>query len=313
MHLPHKHLLIILLLSILVGLNACSLSVYDDLSKCPSRHINFTYTADGKTDVLSQHIRSGHLYVYYEDGHLAYDQALSARDLKHGVTLQNIHSGRWRIIVWGNLGDYSKVTNTSSIATAGVSVIPDAEETYHTTDSLYYANTLVDLNALGKEEKAVVPFASAHVSLDVVVSGFDTFHRGGVRSHGNPQIRINQAGTYYTFTGYTSTIPQPTRLKAFTPQLKHHAEQDLYRARFDLLRIDEINGLTLDLTEEGSPSRVLKSIDLQSYLATHHILLKGKHEVNIPILISFTSLLEVTVQPFQWGVVNISPNGFKSL
>ena len=256
---------------------------------------------------------AGTYMFYYEDGRLAYDQALSAMDLKYGVTLQNIHSGRWRIIVWGNLGDHSTIANTSRITTAELAVRPEASETYQTTDSLYYANTLVDLNALGKEEKAVVPFASAHVSLDVVVSGFDTFHRGGVRSHGTPQIRINQAGTYYTFTGYTSTIPQPTRLKAFTPQLEHHAEQDLYRARFDLLRIDEINGLTLDLTEEGSPSRVLKSIDLQSYLATHHILLKGKHEVNIPILISFISLLEVTVQPFQWGVVNISPNGFKSL
>ena len=313
MHLPHKPLLAILLLSILVGLNACSLSVYDDLSKCPSRHINFAYTADGKTDVLSQHIRSGHLYVYYEDGRLAYDQTLSAMDLKYGVTLQNIHSGRWRIIVWGNLRDHSIVTNTSSIATAGLSVRPDAEETYHTTDSLYYANKLVDLNTLGREEKAVVPFASAHVSLDVVVSGFDTFRSAGARSHSKPQIRINQSGTYYAFSGYTSTIPQPTRLKVFTPQLEHHAEQDLYRARFDLLRIDEIHGLTLELTEEGSPSHVLKAIDLQSYLATHHIPLKGQHEVNIPILISFTSQLEVTVQPFQWGVVNISPDGFKSL
>lgn len=312
MHLPYKsHLVILLLLSILVGLNSCSL--YEDLSKCPPTHINFVYTADGTTNVLSQHIRSGHLYVYYEDGRLAYDQALSAQDLKYGVNLQNIYTGRWRIIVWGNLGDHSTVTNTSRISSAELSVRPVASETYQTTDSLYYANTLVDLDALESEEPAVVPFASAHVSLDVAVRGFDAVYNSAGHSQSNPQIRINQAGTHYTFTDYTSIIPQPTRPKAFAPQLEHNAEQDLYRARFDLLRIDEAQGLTLELMKESSSSPILKTIDLQNYLATHHIPLRGRHEVNIPILISFTGELEVVVQPFQWGVVNISPDGFKSL
>lgn len=313
MYLPHKPLLAILLLSILVGLNACSLGVYEDLSKCPPTHINFVYTADGKTNVLSQHIRSGHLYVYYEDGRLAYDQALSALDLKYGVNLLNIYTGRWRIVVWGNLGDHSTVTNTSRITSAELSVRPEASETYQTTDSLYYANTLVDLDALESEESAVVPFASAHVSLDVAVRGFDAVYNSAGHSQSNPQIRINQAGTHYTFTDYTSIIPQPTRPKAFAPQLEHNAEQDLYRARFDLLRIDEAQGLTLELMKESSSSPILKTIDLQNYLATHHIPLRGRHEVNIPILISFTGELEVVVQPFQWGVVNISPDGFKSL
>ena len=312
MHLPYKfHLVILLLLSILVGLNSCSL--YEDLSKCPHTHINFVYTADGTTNVLSQHIRSGHLYVYYEDGRLAYDQTLSAQDLKYGVNLQNIYTGRWRIIVWGNLGDHSTVTNTSRITSAELSVRPEASETYQTTDSLYYANTLVDLDALESEEPAVVPFASAHVSLDVAVRGFDAVYNSAGHSQSNPQIRINQAGTHYTFTDYTSIIPQPTRPKAFAPQLEHNAEQDLYRARFDLLRIDEAQGLTLELMKESSSSPILKTIDLQNYLATHHIPLRGRHEVNIPILISFTGELEVVVQPFQWGVVNISPDGFKSL
>lgn len=312
MHLPYKfHLVILLLLSILVGLNSCSL--YEDLSKCPPTHINFVYTADGTTNVLSQHIRSGHLYVYYEDGRLAYDQTLSAQDLKYGVNLQNIYTGRWRIIVWGNLGDHSTVTNTSRITSAELSVRPEASETYQTTDSLYYANTLVDLDALESEEPAVVPFASAHVSLDVAVRGFDAVYNSAGHSQSNPQIRINQAGTHYTFTDYTSIIPQPTRPKAFAPQLEHNAEQDLYRARFDLLRIDEAQGLTLELMKESSSSPILKTIDLQNYLATHHIPLRGRHEVNIPILISFTGELEVVVQPFQWGVVNISPDGFKSL
>lgn len=262
---------------------------------------------------MSQHIRSGHLYVYYEDGRLAYDQTLSAQDLKYGVNLQNIYTGRWRIIVWGNLGDHSTVTNTSRITSAELSVRPEASETYQTTDSLYYANTLVDLDALESEEPAVAPFASAHVSLDVAVRGFDAVYNSAGHSQSNPQIRINQAGTHYTFTDYTSIIPQPTRPKAFAPQLEHNAEQDLYRARFDLLRIDEAQGLTLELMKESSSSPILKTIDLQNYLATHHIPLRGRHEVNIPILISFTGELEVVVQPFQWGVVNISPDGFKSL
>ena len=162
MYLPHKpHLVILLLLSILVGLNSCSL--YEDLSKCPPTHINFVYTADGKTNVLSQHIRSGHLYVYYEDGRLAYDQVLSALDLKYGVNLINIYTGRWRIVVWGNLGDHSTVTNTSRITSAELSVRPEASETYQTTDSLYYANTLVDLDALESEEPAVVPLSLIHI------------------------------------------------------------------------------------------------------------------------------------------------------
>lgn len=311
MRLPYKSHLVILLLSIIIGLNSCSL--YEDLSKCPPTHINFVYTADGKTNVLSQHIRSGHLYVYYEDGRLAYDQELSALDLKHGVNLLNIYTGRWRIVVWGNLGDHSTVTNTGRIASAELSVLPETEGIYHTTDSLYYANTLVDLDALGLEESAVVPFASAHVSLDVAVRGFDAVHNPAGHNQRKPQIHIIQAGTHYAFSGYTSIIPQPTRPKAFTPQLEHDAEQDLYRARFDLLRIDEAQGLSLELMKDGSSSQSLKTIDLQSYLATHHIPLRGRHEVNIPILISFTSQLEVTVQPFQWGVVNISPDGFKSL
>lgn len=304
--------LLLLFLAMLASLSACCcLDMYDDPSKCPYRHILFSYTADGKENVLAKYIRNGVLYLYHEDGRLAYEQQLTTTDLRRGITLPKVHSGRWRVVVWGNMGKHTKVAHQESLGEGTLETVADAKGIYGTTDSLYYANTMIDLDTLKPQENAVVAFASAHVSFDIVIKGFDAYHNEEAREDCQPTLQITKAGTRYPFGGHSTSIPQPTEFTSFCPKLAHSASQDLYRARFDLLRFDEIQDITLTLCKGGASAPLLSTIPLHDYLASQNILLKGKHEVNIPILIAFSGQLDVVIKPFEWGSVDILPDGFK--
>lgn len=295
------------LLTALLLFSSCCNSFFDDLSKCKTPRLTFIYNADGSENVLRKYIQSGQLFVYNEEGELFYQQTLHPIDFKHGVELKNIHSGKWHIVAWGNVDSHTKVETSSPLHVATLFSIPDEKGIYRTTDSLYRAELLLDVDALPQGEAAVVAFASAHVSLDVFIKGFDKSFST------TPKLLINKAGTRYQFTGYPAVIPVPTEAKPFEPALAHSTSEDLYRARFDLFRIEEINDISLQLLSEESNPQMIREIPLLDYIAQHQIPLVGRHEVNIPILITFEGKLIVSIEPFKWGSINIKPDGYKSL
>ena len=108
----------------------------------------------------------------------------------------------------------------------------------------------------------------------------------------------------------------PTELKPYLPKLGHSVSDDMYRARFDLLRIDNEAGFTLSLLNaDDAAAAPYVSLSLPDYVAEHKIPLKGRHEVEIPVLITFekkggTDQLVVNITPFVWGSINIKPDAF---
>ena len=282
---------------------------FDDLSKCKTPRLHFTYTADGTDNVLEKHIEHGELFVYDESGNLYLSQKLHHMDLRDGVTLKDIHSGKWTLVAWGNPNSATDVKAPKSISAGSVTALPDKEGIYRTSDSLYYAECVLDFSKL-KGEDVEVPFSSAHVSLDVVVKGFDAVYPGQ-----KPQLKAAPAGTRYSIAGYKGGIPMPTELKPYLPKLGHSVSDDMYRARFDLLRIDNEAGFTLSLLNaDDAAAAPYVSLSLPDYVAKHNIPLKGRHEVEIPVLIKFEKKagdLAINITPFVWGSINIKPDGFK--
>ena len=297
-----------LILTLVALLTASCSSFFDDLSKCVTPKLHFVYYADGADNVLKDHIQSGRLYVYDESGKLHYIKPLGAAELRDGMDLKDIHSGKWTLVAWGNINSATDVKAPKSISAGSVTALPDKAGIYRTSDSLYYAEYVLDFSKLeGKDVE--VPFSSAHVSLDVVVKGFDAVYPGQ-----KLQLKAAPAGTHYSIAGYKGGIPMPTELKPYLPKLGHSVSDDMYRARFDLLRIDNEAGFTLSLLNaDDAAAAPYVSLSLPDYVAEHKIPLKGRHEVEIPVLITFekkggTDQLVVNITPFVWGSINIKPD-----
>ena len=57
------------------------------------------------------------------------------------------------------------------------------------------------------------------------------------------------------------------------------------------------------------------TVPLHQYVTEHKIPLKGRHEVNIPVLITFEQDasygLIVKVNTFEWNSIQIKPDGYK--
>ncbi|WP_296930744.1 FimB/Mfa2 family fimbrial subunit, partial [Porphyromonas sp.] len=226
-----KVLLLPLTVLLMALLSSC---VYEDLSRCPEPRLRFVYNADGSDNVLPNYIQDGYLYLYDQAGAICYTKQLTRRDLAEGIQLPVLTLEPYRVVVWGNVTDRSQIANSDQLAKADITALPDDQGIYRGTDSLYRAEAMLDL-CNDPQGEYTVPFSSAHIGLDVVVKGYDTFHPGA----GAPQIEILSGGTHYTFVEHPAGIPLPDAHKTFVPYLGHSERDDMYRARFDLFRFTD--------------------------------------------------------------------------
>ena len=246
-----KVLLLPLTVLLMALLSSC---VYEDLSKCPEPRLRFVYNADGSDNVLPNYIQDGYLYLYDESGAVRYTQRLTRRDLAEGIKLPVLTLDPYRVVVWGNVTDRSQIANPDQLAKADITAQPDDKGIYRGTDSLYRAEAKLDL-CEDPQGEYTVPFSSAHIGLDVVVKGYNTFHPGA----GEPRIEILSGGTHYNFVEHPAGIPLPDAYKTFVPILGHSQRDDMYRARFDLFRF----------TDAQAP--VLRLIDSKSEIGRAHV------------------------------------------
>ena len=279
--------------------------VYEDLSKCPEPRLRFVYNADGSDNVLPNYIQDGYLYLYDESGAVRYTQRLTRRDLAEGIKLPVLTLDPYRVVVWGNVTDRSQIANSDQLAKADITAQPDDKGIYRGTDSLYRAEAKLDL-CEDPQAEYTVPFSSAHIGLDVVVKGYNTFHPGA----GEPRIEILSGGTHYTFVEHPAGIPLPDAYKTFVPGLGHSERDDMYRARFDLFRFTDAQAPVLRLIDSKS-GKEIKRIALTDYLKSHNLTFDKLHEANLPLLITFTAPLKITIKPFVWGSINIKPDKYK--
>lgn len=297
-----KVLLLPLTVLLMALLSSC---VYEDLSKCPEPRLRFVYNADGSDNVLPNYIQDGYLYLYDESGAVRYTQRLTRRDLAEGIKLPVLTLDPYRVVVWGNVTDRSQIANSDQLAKADITAQPDDKGIYRGTDSLYRAEAKLDLCEEPQAEYTV-PFSSAHIGLDVVVKGYDAFHPGA----GEPRIEILSGGTHYTFVEHPAGIPLPDAYKTFVPYLGHSERDDMYRARFDLFRFTDAQAPVLRLIDSKSGKEMAK-INITDYLKSHNISFDKLHEANLPLLITFTAPLKITIKPFVWGSINIKPDKYK--
>lgn len=297
-----KVLLLPLTVLLMALLSSC---VYEDLSKCPEPRLRFVYNADGSDNVLPNYIQDGYLYLYDESGAVRYTQRLTRRDLAEGIKLPVLTLDPYRVVVWGNVTDRSLIANSDQLAKADITAQPDDKGIYRGTDSLYRAEAKLDL-CEDPQGEYTVPFSSAHIGLDVVVKGYNTFHPGA----GEPRIEILSGGTHYNFVEHPAGIPLPDAYKTFVPYLGHSERDDMYRARFDLFRFTDAQAPVLRLIDSKSGKEIV-TINITDYLKSHNLSFDKLHEANLPLLITFTAPLKITIKPFVWGSINIKPDKYK--
>ncbi len=296
-----KVLLLPLTVLLMALLSSC---VYEDLSKCPEPRLRFVYYADGSDNVLPNYIQDGHLYIYDESGAVCYTRQLTRRDLAEGIQLPVLTFAQYRVIAWANVTKQSQIANPDQLAKADITAQPDDKGIYRGTDSLYRAELSLDLRHEPQGEYTV-PFSSAHIGLDVVIKGYDAFHPGA----GEPRIEIS-GGTHYNFVEHPAGIPLPDAYKPFVPYLGHSERDDMYRARFDLFRFTDAQAPVLRLIDSKS-GKEIKRIEFTDYLKSHNLSFDKLHEANLPLLITFTAPLQITIKPFVWGSINIKPDKYK--
>ena len=297
-----KKVLLPLTVLLMTLLSSC---VYEDLSKCPEPRLRFVYYADGSDNVLPKYIENALLYIYDESGAVCYTKQLTRQDLAEGIQLPVLTFAQYRVIAWANVTKQSQIANPDTLAKADITAQPDDKGFYRGTDSLYRAELSLDLRHEPQGEYTV-PFSSAHIGLDVVIKGYDAFHT----SAGEPQIEILSGGTHYTFVEHPAGIPLPDAYQTFVPSLGHSQRDDMYRARFDLFRFTDAKAPVLRLVDSKS-GKEIQRIELTDYLKEHNLSFDKLHEANLPLLISFTFPLQITIKPFVWGSINIKPDQYK--
>ncbi|WP_304287362.1 FimB/Mfa2 family fimbrial subunit [Porphyromonas uenonis] len=297
-----KVLLLPLTVLLMALLSSC---VYEDLSKCPEPRLRFVYNADGSDNVLPNYIKDGHLYIYDESGAVCYTKQLTRQDLAEGIQLPVLTFAQYRVIAWANVTKQSQIARPDTLAQADITAQPDDKGIYRGTDSLYRAELSLDLRSASQGEYTV-PFSSAHIGLDVVVKGYDAFHPGA----GEPRIEILSGGTHYTFVEHPAGIPLPDAYQTFVPTLGHSERDDMYRARFDLFRFTDAQAPVLRLVDSKS-GKEIQRIELTDYLKSNKLSFDKLHEANLPIMITFTAPLKITINPFVWGSINIKPDQYK--
>lgn len=298
-----KVLLLPLMVLLTQLLSSC---VYEDLSQCPEPTLRFVYYADARDNVLPHYIADGQLYIYDEAGAVCYTQQLTRRDLKEGIQLPVLTFQKYRIVAWGNVTQQSQITAPDQLAQAAITAQPDDKGIYRGTDSLYRAELTLDLTEGTTEGGYTVPFSSAHIGLDVVVKGYNTFHPNA----GSLRIELLSGGTHYPFVEHPAGIPLPDAYKPFVPYVGHSEREDLYRARFDLFRFTDDKAPVIRLVDTASGQEVGR-VDIKEYLQREGISVDKLHEANLPILITYTGILNITIKPFVWGSIHIKPDKYK--
>lgn len=270
-----KYTNIVIAFFLVLFLSSC---VKDDSDDCEQRvHLQFSYNADGKTNVIKEYINSGKLFIYDKlTGDLFRTVDLSKSDLSSGTYNIKLPFGQYTLIVWGNMSNKTTIINSNKIDEARLASVEYLQSgRVSTNDALYFTrlnNVIID-----KKQDAIydLAFKSAHIKFDVHIKGLKELPKLTITNL-SPQLDMAMNLTEVAHISYY-------------PTLQNNIEHDTFNAKFNTFRIKDAN--LINVTVE-SAIRDPYIINLYKFISEQNppIVITGKQEITIPILITFNSI-----------------------
>ncbi len=286
-------------LTLLTG--AATSCIREDLDDCLSTNkLLLSYKGDGTTEIFPDKIGRVEMFVFDAENRCVNSCVLPKEQVaSRTAELPPLAAGDYRIVCLGN----THSTRVDGIATGDYDRMIFAAGDYFDNkqvsgnDSLYYASTpytVLPYNSHGENDHTkVVEFASSHYDLLVEVVGVpDMQSRAGEL----PVLEI---------CGVTPCTDFENRVcgEATDYLLETEYESGLLSARTNIMRHKDHENVDVRLR---SGDALLAEVNLAKFLADHPVIDCSKHEVLIPIRITFLSG-DITIGVPDWYIEQIEP------
>lgn len=291
---------------LLLLLAAC---IREDRSDCDNTVIYLEYTADGEENVIKEHIVDVNLYIFDETGYRLRNYSLT--ELKDGSIRLNLKDGEYTLIAVANAKEHTYIVDGISDKRDDYFVQhPNwnrAGDVIPTHDHNYIGEVKVQITSDGIEHRDTIAFRSAHVNMEVEVTGLDA---PTTRADIPYTLRIENSHARTNFYNRLSAMGEET----IQPTLTYDAEEGCYHTTdLALFRVDQ-NG---QVTRQSCPHQVvlldadgteLVRYNLYDYLQRFAKEIDAtKQEATIPMEIQFHQLGVEIVLP-GWNIEDVNPD-----
>lgn len=291
---------------LLLLLTAC---IREDRSDCDNTVIYLEYTADGEENVIKEHIVDVNLYIFDETGYRLRNYSLT--ELKDGSIRLNLKDGEYTLIAVANAKEHTYIVDGISDKRDDYFVQhPNwnrAGDVIPTHDHNYIGEVKVEITHDGIEHRDTIAFRSAHVNMEVEVTGLDA---PTTRADIPYTLRIENSHARTNFYNWLSAMGEET----IQPTLTYDAEKKCYHTTdLALFRVDQ-NG---QVTRQSCPHQVvlldadgteLVRYNLYDYLQRFAKEIDAtKQEATIPMEIQFHQLGVEIVLP-GWNIEDVNPD-----
>ena len=277
--------------------------------------LDFSYTADGNTQVFNEYIKTVELYVFDDGGRQVQTRRLEGGELQDRRAVLDLTPGHYRIIAVGNLGEKDCVDGAGMLAQAVVTHRADTEDADGNPtgdDPLYMADVEAEVAAAGDVSRTM-DFHNCHIRMVVEVQGA-----------ARDEEQATEAVPAWTQLGIRWTaLPSRTTLDGasvqgplcdYEPVQGHYDEiTRKLTSTINVMRFDQTqqtmqaDGTRIELVVTnlitGTP---IETVDVMEFVADNHIDL-NREEVAIGVLIVISKDGDITVEVPDWVIEEVKP------
>jgi len=270
------------------------------LSDCKNVTLQFQYTAGSSTDVFSKYIESVMLYVYdSKTGRYIKSLKITNTELQKKQAVQILlDPGSYDVICWGNVGD-NTVFNDISLGESKAEATNFNTGKATTSDPLYFGRTTINVDPDLSETSALVDFVCAHIDIWMYTKGITDISSSGENI--SPILSVNGLKSNYDFN-----MQLITDSITYYPEAAYRDDKLVTIAHCSVLRFNENTSAQIKISK-GSNGELIDNIDLSKFVSDNKIDLSGNGEINISILLEYSTLGLIIKVP-NWDDVPVTPS-----
>ena len=248
-------------------------SCVDDDDDCLDDQLNarieFNYRGNGDTNVLERYITSGYLFIYNADKKYVKSMFLSLEEVLKGVDLALPGTGKYYLMSWANVGEYTELLNKTKLETLKLTHKHDLTVT---SDRVYYGLTEIELTdndvSTNRIVKRTMHYKSGHINVEVNIHNATEL---------KPIIHFKNVLNDLNYQGHHLQT-----LTSYTIRTKNEIVdgQAVKRAEFSTLRFTKSNSILVEVLNEENGENIL-SENLMGLLDEEDLSKLEKEEVTL--------------------------------
>lgn len=279
--------------------------IREDRSSCKCDiFLNFIYNGDGSTDIFPEKIKSVNMYVYSTDAKSLHSEyRITEDDL---AEFQGTHlmlpPGSYRIVLWGNVEEQSRVKTEWGSAYIAEPGHFSKEGIYYGTDPLYFNTIDIYVPETLQDVEKTCLFEGAHIKMKIKLIGFSD----GIDAETGEPVKVELAHTGCPEMTDFAKVPSEERCDVTPEMTVAPDDPDAYLLEYNIFRFDENDGLN-KIVIRYEDGREIYTTDVAAFLDRYGIRIEGRHEISIPVKITYSP---VGVTVVNWGKEDVDP-GFE--